>query len=327
MKSSARRSARSSQSRLVVLHALRTWVVPSVAIAVGCVVYFAHNLGLIEPLPAITTVGSLALLLTLFWGVRDFLDPDVGAMLRLAVVGFVGLWGIAIYLPFYLALNPGAAAFSAELRRSGPPVSVPLHDTPGRYNLVVESHFPGAERMHNRTGTYRITVARNGTTDRVAEGTFHQDWHNERVGAGRRSFLVPAMSETTRVLNVIDDPDGHDLTIQLTDLSGDVGDSVKVQLYPERVPNWALMVAGALTLLAAMVLDTYRPRTASEGVLATATVAALVGVLTIRATATVTPGFPQLLIAVLIGAVGGTLAGTLLSRATRPLRKYLPARA
>jgi hypothetical protein len=333
MKRPATRSAKRSASKpppaaalthLIVLHAVRTWVVPTLTITVATVVYLASNLGAIAPQPAITIIGSMLLLLALFWGLRDFLDPDTAPVLRVVLAVFTMLWCAAIYVPFYLTLNPGQPLFSAELHRGAAPVTVALNRQPGPYRMIVESHFTSTERMHSQAATYRIAVAHDGVTERLAEGTFHQDWHNQRVGAGRRSFLVPAMSETTEVLNVFDDPDGHDVSIQLTELSPEVGDSVKVRLYREHIPEWGLVAMALAITLAAMALDGYRPKTASPGVLTTVTFGAALGVATMRASSAATPGFPQLVVGAVLGVIGGAAGGALLSRLGRPLLRYLP---
>ena len=62
------------------------------------------------------------------------------------------------------------------------------------------------------------------------------------------------------------------------------------------------------------------------GLLATLTVATLVSVVVFRGSAVAAPGFPQLIIAALVGTLVGALAATVLWRLTLPIRRHLPAR-
>ena len=84
----------------------------------------------------------------------------------------------------------------------------PLHDKPGHYSVIVEGHFLPVEGQQNRTAAYNIALGHDGATDRVLAGAFNQEWRSQRIGAGRRSSLVPSLHQTTEVRDVIDDPDG-----------------------------------------------------------------------------------------------------------------------
>jgi hypothetical protein len=313
-----------SYTRLAVADALRTWVVPTVTITGAALVYIAHNLDLLSAQLAVSIVGSLALALALFWGIRDYFAEEASTSVRWLACGFAVLWCWGLWLPFYRSLNFGEPIFSSELRRGAPPVVAHVAGHGGRYDMIVESRFATAERGQNRSATYRITVGHDGHTDEIAEGTFHQDWHTQRVGAGRRSFAVPALSETTQVRNVIVDSDGHDLDLQLAELSGG-GDHVTVRLYPEHYPAWLFTALGVVTVALAFMLDGYRPKSAATGLLTTLAIGSLVAVATIRASAGAQVHFAQLVIALLVGAVTGPVGGGLLWRLGRPLRRYLPA--
>lgn len=310
---------------MVILDALRSWVFPTFAVVAGFVTFIAYNLELFEQDMAVTTVGGLALAVVLFMGVRSFLAQALSATARAALVAFALIWAATTFYPFYRTINPGAPLFSTELRRDAGTVSVPMHGKPGRYNLIVEGHFLPSANRENRTARYTIALGHNGTTDRMLEGTFSQEWGTQRVGSGRRSSLVPSLRETTETVDVVEDSDGHDLTLQLTDLSPTIRDGLAVRLYAQGLPNAVLALAWLAALMAAVVIDSWRDEGASQSLMTTLTIAVVISIVTFRASAVAEPGFPQLIIAVLLGTLAGALGGSIVWRLTRPLRKYLPA--
>jgi hypothetical protein len=310
-------------TRLVVLDALRAWVIPTVAIVLSFAVFVLYNVGLVDEAFAVTTVGIAVLLTVLFFGLRSFLAHQLEGAAVAALVAFAVLWAAAAGYPFYRAVNPGTPVFSGELSRNSPPLTVPLHGRSGRYNLVVEGHFLPTEGRTNRTAAYRIALGRDGTTDRVLQGAFSETWGTQRIGSGRRSSLVPSKHQTTQVREVIDTPGAQDLTLQLTELSPGVRDSIAVRLYAESIPQWALIGLGVLVLAGAIVIDAWRPKGANEGLMTTMTVAAFVGILIFRVSSLATPGFSQLAVAALMGTLAGAIGGTVLWRLTQPLKKHL----
>lgn len=322
-KSAGKRAPSARLQQMVILDALRSWVIPTVAGVVIFVMYILYNLELVDAEIAVTLTGSLALIVLLFFGLRGFLE-DVPEGSRTALLaGFAVLWLAVTFYPFYRAVNPGTPLFSAELTRNAPPVTIPLHDKPGHYRLYVEGHFLPTQGRENRTATYQIALGHDGGTDRLLEGTFRQEWGSQRIGAGRRSSLVPVMHEGTLILDELDDPEGRDLTLQLKDLSAGVRDAVTVRVYTPGVPKVVLIALGILTVAAALVVDAWRLKGSNDALMGTITVAALVGIAVFRSSTTTTPGFPQLIIGALVGAIGGALGGWPLARLMRPLRRYV----
>jgi len=262
----------------------------------------------------------------LFYGLRGFAEHPLTGPMAAVLIGFAILWSTTTFYPFYRAVNPGTPVFSTKLNRNAAPVTLPLQGKPGRYSVIVEGHFEPAPGRENRTAKYSIALGHDGGTDRVLEGTFNQEWGTQRVGAGRRSSLVPVMHQATQVLDEIDDPGGRDLTAKLTDLSPGVGDEVGVRLYAESVPKSVLIGLGVLAVAGALLLDAWRPKGSGEGLMSTLTIAALLAIVVFRGSAVAAPGFPQLAIAALVGTLAGALASSLLWRLTQPLRRYLAAR-
>jgi len=325
-KGAGRRTQTAPLTRLLILDALRTWVIPVCAGAVGLVIFVLYNIELVESEIAVTIVGVLGLVVVLFYGLRGFIDDELDARLASILIVYALLWSATAFVPFYRAINPGTPLFSADLKKSGPAVTVPMHGRAGEYNLIVEGHFLPSEGRTNRTAKYSLAIGRDAHADRIVEGTFSQEWGSQRIGAGRRSTSVPVMHQTTRHLETIDDSDGHDLVVKLTDLSPEVRDTITLRVYDEGVPRAVLIILGVLVIAGAVLIDGWRDKGESEGLLTTLTVATLISVVVFRNSSTASPGFPQLIIAVLVGTLAGAVGSSLLWRLLRPLHKYMPAR-
>ena len=319
--SRTKRAARGTDlDALARLEALRTWIVPTIAAGLGFLTFVLYGVEVIPQPVAITVIGFLALLVLLFFGLRHYIGTRLTGREAALVALFIALWSVAAAYPYYRTINLGAPVFAADLRRGGAPVTVPLGGAAGRYGMFVDGHFVPAQGKESRTATYRIAVGHDGQTDRIVDGEFRQQWGTQRVGSGRRSSLVPVLHQTTHVLTTLDDPDGHDLTLALLELSPAAGDSVSVRLYAGGLPNALLVVLGIAAVVVAIGLDLLAAAATSEGLLTTLTLATLTGVAAFRASATATPGIPQLIVAALAGTVGGAIAGPLVWRLGRRVR-------
>jgi hypothetical protein len=325
-KGAVKRTQSAGLTGMVILDALRTWLIPTVAGVAGFVVFILYSVEVVDSEVAVTVIGTLALAVVLFYGLRGFADPPVDGRLVAILLAYAGLWSVTAFYPFYRTLHPGTPLFAGELHRGGAAVTVPLHGVPGRYHLIVEGSFLPAEGRIDREAKFNIALGHNGTPDRVLEGTFSQHWLSQRIGAGRRSSYIPVMQQRTQVLEPIDDLDGHDLTLSLTELSADMRDRVSLRLYGETVPKTLWIVLGLLTVAGAVLLDGWRTRGSSEALLAGLTIATLISVVVFRNFTVAVPGFPELILATLAGVMVGVIGASLLWRLTRPLRKYLPAR-
>lgn len=313
-------------TRMAVLDALRSWVLPTAAGVAAFVVFVLYNLEVVDPPQAVTAIGALGMALVLFMGLRGFLGLPLSLAGRATLAAFAVAWIAATFFPFYRAVNPGTPLFSTELQRGGSPVTVPFQGRTGRYTVIVEGHFLPSQGQENRTAKYAIAASHDGATERLLEGVFNQEWTTQRFGSGRRSSVVPVMRQTIQALNTIDNADGHDVTLQLTELSAGVRDRVAVRVYAEALPPAIFAIVWLLVLAAAVVIDSWREKGVSEGLMGTLTIAVIIGIITFRASAVAAPDFPQLVIATLLATLGGALGGSLLSRLAQPLRKHLPAR-
>lgn len=309
-------------ARLAVLDASPVWLITTATVCVVGVIYVLYNVGVLEGHHAVTLAGLLTLLTLLFLGLRDFIE-QVPAPSRIAMIAVFALfWGAVTAYPFYRAINLGAALFTSELKPSAPPITIPLHDKPGHYNVLFESAFLPAEGKLSRVATYQIALGHDGTTDRVLEGAFRQEWHTRRIGAGRRASMVPVMDESTLVADEIDDPDGRDLTMQLKELSPGTNGAVSVKVYDPGLPKSMLVALGVLAIAAALVVDAWRPKETRENIMAMITVGVMAGIVVFRGAAA-SPGFPQLFIGFLAGGATGAMASAPLNWLMRPLLNYV----
>jgi hypothetical protein len=304
---------------LMRLDALRTWVVPTVAAVLGFVTFILYGVEVLPQPAALTLLGLIALAVLLFFGLRHYIGAPITGREAALVALFIALFGVAAAYPYYRTINPGTPVFAGELRRGSPPVTVPLRGEAGRYGLFVDGHFIPVEGKVSRTATYRIAVGHDGQTDRVVDGEFRQEWGTQRVGAGRRSSLVPVLHQTTHVLTTLEDPDGRDLTLSLVELSPVVGDSVGVRLYAGGLSNLLLIILSIAAVGTAITLDLLAVGT-SDGLLTTLTIATLIGVAVFRASVSAVPGIPQLIVAAIGGTVGGAITGPLAWRLGRRVR-------
>ncbi|MFN8628225.1 MAG: hypothetical protein U0587_19915 [Candidatus Binatia bacterium] len=310
-------------TRLVAADALRKWAVPTLTFVLGLGAFILHIAGVIQEAAAVAAVGLAALLTVLFYGLRSFLQRRLDSTTAAGLVTFALLWGTAAGYPLYRAVEPGAPLYSTELTRHGPATTLPLQNRPGHYSLIIEGHFLPEEGHVNRTAAYKLVLGHAGAGERVLQGAFSQTWGTQRVGAGRRSSIVPSLRETTLIREPIDNPSGADLTLQLSELSPGVRDAVTVRVYGGGGPRWVWLVIGLVVLAGAIVVDSLRPKGANEGLMTTMTVATIVAILIFRASSAATPGFPQFAVAALMGTLAGALGGTLLWRLTQPLRRYV----
>jgi small basic protein len=336
MKSNAARSRRPHAARkpvqaapltqMAVIDSLRSWVVPTVAAALAFVIFVAYNLGLVDDASAVTSVGIIALLTVLFFGLRSFLSQRLEGKVPFILGGFALLWCAAAMYPFYRTVNPGTPVFATQLVPNGPAVTLPLRGQAGRFSITVEGHFLPAEGRTNRTATYSIALGHDGTTDRVLQGTFSQTWGTQRIGSGRRSSVVPTMHQITQARDTFENPEGRDLTLQLTNVSPGIRDNLDIRVYAENLPQWALILLSVMAVVGAVFIDAWRPKGANEGLMTTLTVAAFVSIAVFRVSTPVNPGFPQLAVAALMGTLAGALGGILLWRLGQPLHKYIAPR-
>jgi len=307
--------------RLVVLDALRSWVVPSVAAGGIFVVWVLTSAELMPMAAGLTVAGGLILFIALHAALRAFIDERTAAT-RAALVGaFAVAWAGVAFYALYSTVNPPPPLFTSELKAQAPPVTVPLQGVAGSYRIVVEGHFLPSKEQASQSGHYRLRVADG--TEKMIEGDFTEGWRRQRLG---RRGSVPVHTVHALGQHTVDSASGDRLTLELTEVSAGIRDTVTVQVYRAAFSTTLLAAFGALLVAAALVIDAWRGTEPGDALMTMETLAVVLGIAAFRSFAPPRPSFGDLIVNGLLGAIAGVPAGALLWRLTRTrLRRLFAA--
>ena len=306
------RAASPNLTALLVLDALRTWVLPAAASAVIVAAAALSAAGLVSGAGALAWAIVAALVLLLYIGERPLLAPDAPRRDQLlgAAVGLV--WLAVCYLPFYTRIFPGAPlvdAVEVKANGSGLPVHIPAAGHRA-IDLVLEGKLPP-----NPTGGaqppvhYRLTLEGQGVR-RVVEGQFEDTLKTQRLG--RRGTTVVHQSHNSE-LRVLANPGGQDLAVTQLTLEPPSAPAVTLSAFAHPLPGPVILGLCAAALLAAVVaFDRFGAVAETDGALTLAT-AAVVGAAVIFWTSNaVHPDFRTLVGSAIFGGPVGFAAGALL---------------
>jgi hypothetical protein len=317
----ARRTQEARIRHLFVLDALRGLSASGIAAAAIFILWVLFNAELLSAGPALTLTGLLGLFIAMHMGLRDFLSEHTPRLVSIVVVVFACAWLAGLGWPLSASINPPPPLFSDELRAGGPSATVPVNGNAGQYRIVVSGHLPQTNEQTGHNGHYRLRVNDGADVDRIVEGDFTENWRRQRIG--RRGGL-PVRVVHSVVQHRLTLGGGHDMSLALTELSGNVGSSVHVEVYRQAVSTSVLTAIGIVLAAGALVLDGWRVDAVREGLMTIETLAAFGGVAAFRSFGAANPGFGDLLVNMLIGVVPGAAAGALLWRtAGASLRRFV----
>jgi hypothetical protein len=318
----AQRTPSASLTRLTMIDALRTWVVPALTLPAAMIIYILYNLDLIDRVASVSATGVLALATVLWAGLRGFISERTSGRLTLLLIGYAAIWGVGTIIPFEAVIEPGALLLSRQLRPHES-VPLPIEGHPGRYRLIVEGTFAANQTHGNRFAHYRLALAAGDAPTRLLEGDFSEEFVQQRLG--RRGTTTVRDLHTAEVHDFsVADPGG--LRLSVNDISPpDAISTISVELYRQRISPAILVGIGLLLIAGAVVIDAWRPRDQAEGLLTTLTLGTLVTITTLGSWGGPHPGIGQLAIQSLLGAIAGGLAAMVLGPLTRPLVRRLPA--
>ena len=114
------------------------------------------------------------------------------------------------------------------------------------------------------------------------------------------------------------------MSLTLSELSAEVTEPLRIRVYADVVPAWALIALAFVAVAMAVLVDACRRRGEHEGLMGALTVAGLAAGWVFCRSTVRTPGLPQLVVAALAGVVAGAAAGMPLSRLVAPVRRLLP---
>ncbi|HVN84276.1 MAG TPA: hypothetical protein VMW17_05465 [Candidatus Binatia bacterium] len=314
------RRSTTSLTQLTILDALRTWVVPAVTLPGALIIYVLYNVEMVERELSVTILGVLTLITLVWLGVRGFIHERTSQRTAVIVGAYALMWMAATTVPFLALVDPGSPIFSAPLHANDT-VTLPLENRPGEYRLVVEGAFAPTSGQSTRLAHYRLSL-RGGGGEQSLEGRFSERFLQQRLG--RRGSATVRDLHTATQHDVVSD--GTPLTLALSELAPiDTINSVTVHLYPERFPKVVFVGVAILLAAGAVVVDAWRSREQTSGLLTTITLGAVFAIAGLRWWGGPHPGFGQLAVEGLIGGVAGSLTAVALDRLVRPLLRRLPA--
>ncbi len=314
------RAATPNLTALLVLDALRTWVIPTVA---GVVIVAAAGLGATELMPesgALATAIGAAIVLLAYVGMRPLLAADVPRRDQLVGAGLALVWFIACYVPFYTRIFPGAPLVDGvEISSAGTglPLRIPAAGAPA-VDVVVTGHLPA-----NPTGGvappvhYRMDVENAAGTHETLEGQFEDSLKTQRLG--RRGTTTVHQTHVAE-LRVLGNPGRGDLTITHLTLDPATAPPVNVTAYAHPLPGWIVLTIGVLALLAAVVaFDRLGAVQETDGALTLATTAVIGAAVVFWTSNVVHPDFRTLVGSAIFGGPVGFAAGALVWWAAKKL--------
>ena len=295
---------------VLVLDALRSGVVPTIAAGLILVAWVLLSVDLISSRLALSIAVALVLFIALHVGLSPFLDGGAALGIACAVVTFACAWSLIIFWPFHRTIDAPPPVFAGEIH-DGKPVTVPLSGEAGRYWMVVKGYFPPSSAQVNRGAHYRLHVIDGAGLDQVLQGDFSDAWRERRLG--RRGRLpVHIVNDISQ--HMIESASGQDLTLALTETTGGMGNVVSVEIGAVgfALPLFAAM--GAVLTGAALLIDTRRTIVPRTGVVTMETLAALFAGAAFSRLAGWRPGFVDLSVSAFVGVVVGVPAGAILWR-------------
>jgi hypothetical protein len=311
--------------RLLVGDALRSWALPTAAIAVLLVTILLDMLEVI-PDPTAAGVCVLALLvLTAALAVAPLLADDADERVKpAAVVAIAVLWITVLGYPFEARLFTGPALGHVVLAPAASGATLVPGNTGARADVVVDLHLPMASDRRDRTVHYDVDMVDDAGGHTRIDGELGDSWRMRRMG---RRGSVPSHLEHLSESHVVELGAGGLHLVGAT-LVGEPGATAAATAYRYRLPGMTVLYGLAILLCAgALALDHWwDPRARATATIAT-TGAAAAGLVFVGS-GSGHPGLRDVIGASLVGAVAGFalgtalawLVGTLLPRGNRARR-------
>ncbi len=310
------RTQQTTIRRLLVVDALTSWVVPTLAIGVLTLAVFLNALDVIGNAPA----AAALLLAVLVLGAYNVLTPALKAdeddppIAWPALLGIGLVWIALVYAPFHRRLFAGPPLAHAQLIDK---TVLPVSGQGSRFDLLVEGHMPLVDARSDRFLHYNLDVVDAQGASQAIEGEFSDRWRTRRLG---RRGTAPTHLEHLSAIHVIDDPAGGDLRVQHVVVSGEKGELVAT-VYPHRaLPLAVLLVGGVLLTLGALVFDRWLDPDGTPWATLLTTVAVSAAVI-FSASGAGHPGIRDVIGAGLVGALIGVPAAFVAGWAARAVMR------
>jgi hypothetical protein len=240
--------ARAAQSppivREMVVEALESWVVPTLAVASAVVFWLLSQFEVWPEAVAVVGVAGALLVLTLFSSFRPYFFKGDAQSRAVAVVSCV-TWGVFLLAVFLRHNFPGAPVAGGVLRVGGESIALPA----GRHALVVDGRFTAQPGQGNRLGHYRLEITPSGGGAFPVEGSFEDSFAHQRLG--RRGTTVVEIQHTSQRHVVLLPTDGK---LRVAESDASLDPDLRVTAYPAASP-WIFPILGVAGIVGALVLE------------------------------------------------------------------------
>ena len=247
-RSAAPAQARAAQSppivRVMVVEALKSWVVPTLAIASAAVFWLLSQFDVWPEAVAVVGVAGSLLVLTLFSSFRPYFFKE-DARHRTAAIVFCGTWGLFLLAVFLRHNFPGAPVAGGVLRVGGDSMALPA----GRQALVIDGRFTAQPGQGNRVGHYRLEITPSGGVAFPVEGNFEDSFAHQRLG--RRGTTVVEIQHTSQRHVVLLPSDGK---LRVAESDASLDPDLRVTAYPATNP-WIFPILSVAGIIGALVLE------------------------------------------------------------------------
>jgi hypothetical protein len=272
--------------------ALTGWILPAAALAAAGGAYLLYTLGLLPEGPAAAALAVLVAALVGLLMVKPSLAPSaepIGRWLAVAAAVGVALVALGGALP---AVLPGEPVAQGELATAGESLPLPA-GLAGRVRVLAHAPLPPG-------GTPQVDFRLGGTVA-PAEGRVERTVSYARVGRGSRTAVAHDHNETW----VRGTLSAGAAALTLDRLSGPLAGPLHLAVHGDPLPAGLLWAVGVAALLAAAVAHS---RLRKGNVAALAGMGVAYGLL-VGANATPVTAVGTSLGGILLGGIGGALAG------------------
>ncbi|MFN8542664.1 MAG: hypothetical protein U0807_00415 [Candidatus Binatia bacterium] len=297
---------------LLVLDALRTWVVPAVT---GGGIVVAAGLSaaeIVAPAVALTAAICCALILLLYLALRPLLAAGADRRAIGTGLGLAVLWFATCLFPFATRLFPGAPLLEAvDIAPGSPklPLTIPAagHRT---LDVLVEGKLGHAATGAAIPVQYTVSIEDTAKSPLGLAGRFEEAVKTQRLGR-RGSTVVHQEHSTER--HTLTNPARGDLTITGVALEPADSPPLTLVVHAHPLPGPLVLVPTVLLLLAAVVaFDRTAAMDASDGALTLATTSVVGAAVVFWTSNAVHPSFSTLIGSAIFGGPIGFGAGALL---------------
>src|SRR2546422_3039865 len=177
----------SSFSMFMWQEALFDWGIPLLLGAGIAVVVLLSLLDEIASTTGVTALGSLLLLLLIFFPLKTALSGTVEPRLKAFILGFSVAWIGITCAQVYFAIFVGSLVGGGSVAAGGTAMTLSLGEQGTIYDLVVEGNFAAAAGDVGREAGYTLALEQDGKKIQEFTGVFSERSVRQRLGRRGRT--------------------------------------------------------------------------------------------------------------------------------------------